>query len=124
MIETYIRGLISGPRFLTVLLPGDTDIRKLMQVLRVRIRTIFGKETKLNYIWVRTERGIVLAVSGDRLLTAYVASFLKEKTGIYYQSLDVLHESHGAVGFERELRASLESRLTSGYQQLCRGSKQ
>jgi hypothetical protein len=123
MVEAYLRGLLVGPRFLTVLLPSDTDIRKLMQVLRVRVRTIFGKEVKLQYLWARTEQGIILAMSGNRLLTAYVASFLNEKTGIYFQSFEVLHESHAPVRFERELRASLETRLTSGYGQLCRGSK-
>lgn len=123
MTENYLRGLLVGPRFLTVLLPSDTDIRKLMQVLRVRIRTIFGKQTKLHYMWARTQQGIVLAVSGDRLLTSYAASYFKEKVGIYYGSYSVLHESHAPVRFERELRASLESILTSGYGQLCRGSK-
>lgn len=123
MVETYIRALLSSARFLTVSLPSDTDIRKLMQVLRVRVRTIFGKETKLNYMWARTEQGIILAMSGERLLTSYAASYFKEKVGIYYDSYSVLHESHAPVRFERELRTFLEARLTSGHQQLCRGSK-
>lgn len=105
-IDKYIEGL-KGPRLYIARFPLETKMRDLMQKVRISIKTNLGKDHKVSYLWVKTTSGVILTISGNRLVTDFVVAR-------YLKDAEILSSSRSHKHVSLILEELLVDRLTRG----------
>ncbi len=110
MIEKYLPRLLNaGPYFQIVLLMGDASARTLLGAFRTRLKALNIAGFGFKEYWFKTDTGIVLSISGSKLIIQLFTMFLAEFDGHYFQGFETIHSSHGPVKFEKALRESFQN---------------
>ncbi|TFZ37277.1 hypothetical protein EWW49_10115 [Pseudomonas syringae] len=110
MIEKYLPRLLNaGPYFQIVLLMGDASARTLLGAFRTRLKALDIAGFGFKEYWFKTDTGIVLSISGSKLIIQLFTMFLAEFDGHYFQGFETIHSSHGPVKFEKALRESFQN---------------
>lgn len=105
-LSKYIEGL-KGPRLYIAKFPLDTNMRDLMQKVRISIKANLGNDHKISYLWAKTTSGVILTISGNRLVTDFVV-------GRYLKDAAILSSSRSAKHVGLLLEELLVDRLTEG----------
>lgn len=118
MIKDHIQPLLAETHthFLTVKLTGNVKIRALLQALRVQTKKLFGKNTRPAYYWFKTDDGVILSFGANRLLLEFINEYLDQTARRYCESFEVLHKSHGRIGFEQQLTRLYVQHAVNGPQ--------
>ncbi|MBD1107840.1 hypothetical protein HXV84_21625 [Pseudomonas amygdali pv. morsprunorum] len=86
MIEKYLPRLLNaGPYFQIVLLMGDASARTLLGAFRTRLKALDIAGFGFKEYWFKTDTGIVLSISGSKLIIQLFTMFLAEFDGHYFQ---------------------------------------
>lgn len=123
MIKDRMQPLLaeSHTHLVTVKLMGNVKIRVLLQALRVQTKKLFGKSTRPVYYWFKTDDGVILSFGANRLLLEFINDYVDQAARRYCESFEVLHKSHGRIGFEQQLTRLYEQRALN-VPQSSRGS--
>ena len=106
-LQDYITTLSQHGTHRTVAtLVGDKiPVKLLCKALKMRIKDYVGMHQH-KIAWFKTTRGLVLMVSGSRVVTDVVNTFLQTYAGAY-QEHQVLYIGTGAKVFERVVNDAL-----------------
>jgi hypothetical protein len=106
-LENYITTLSQhGTHRVVATLVGDKiPVKPLCKALKMRIQDYVGThQHKIS--WFKTTQGLVLMVSGSRVVTDVVDTFLQTYAGAY-QEHQVLYAGTGSKVFERVVNEAL-----------------
>jgi hypothetical protein len=122
MIDKLNR-LTAESHFLSVRLSGDVNVRDFLQAVRTRLKYICDGATPFCYVWFRDGDDVILSFGANRLVIDFLKGFVEKHTSNHYQQFEIVHSSHGAVRFQRELTELYNNRAPSRGKHHCRGSR-
>lgn len=100
-LQNYINGLSQHGthRTIATLVGDQIPVKRLCKALKMRIKDYIGLHQH-RVAWFKTTQGVVLMVSGNRVVAEVVDKFLQTYAGAY-QEHQVLYAGVGVKIFER-----------------------
>ena len=92
-------------RVVAALVGQDIPVKKLCKALKMRIQDYVGMHQH-KIAWFKTAQGLVLMVSGSRIVTEVADKFLQEYAGAY-QEHQISYAGTGTKVFERVVSEAL-----------------
>lgn len=113
-LQSYIHDVAQyGDRKIIVQLQGkDIDIKRLCHSLRHHLSNYVGRGN-FRYAWFKTQQGITLLVSGNRIVADVVGTFLTTHSDAF-QEHQILYCGRGIRIFEHTIAQELKHYDKSG----------